>query len=160
MNRLMLGVFAATLSGCPGGDDIATDAGNADLTNAFVGVWTGDSEMTDVVSGNPSFGPADDLIIRRTGPDKLALTGFCLGGGAAPATVTSPTTFTIDPFACPPFYLRAPPGDPDSCKVVLSISQGSGSLRRHTLTLTTTGSFAGCEARYSLPFFGRYTGAQ
>jgi hypothetical protein len=160
MNRLLLGALAATLSACAGGDEIATDGGNADLTSSFVGIWTGDSEATDVQSGNPRFGPADDLIIRRTSPEKLALAGFCFGGGAASATVTSPTTFTIDPFACPPFYIGAPPGDPNSCKVVLSISRGSGSLRRHTLTLTTTGSFAGCEARYTLPFWGRYTGAQ
>jgi hypothetical protein len=158
MNRLLLGALAATLSACAGGAELATDGG--DLTSSFVGIWTGDSEMTNVQSGHKSFGPADDLIIQKTGPDKLTLAGLCVGGGAGSATVTSPTTFTIDPFACRPFYFGAHPGDPNACKVVLSISQGSGSLRRHTLTLTTTGSFAGCEARYTLPFWGRFTGAQ
>jgi hypothetical protein len=59
MNRLLLGALAATLSGCAGGDDLATDGGN-DRTSSFVGNWTGDSELTNVQSGHETFGPADD----------------------------------------------------------------------------------------------------
>jgi hypothetical protein len=158
MNRLLLGAFAATLSACAGGDELATDGSN-DLTSSFVGTWTGDSELTNVQSGHETFGPADDLIVRKTGPAKLAVVGLCLGGADAPATVTSPTTFTVDPFTCPAFYLGAE-GDPNACRVVLSITQGSGSLRRHTMTVTTAGSFAGCEPRYTPPFWGRYTAAR
>ena len=81
MNRLLLGAFAATLLGCAGGDEIATDGGNADLTSSFVGTWTGDSEMTDVQSGNPRFGRPMTRSFAGPAQTKSPLQGSVLAEG-------------------------------------------------------------------------------
>ncbi len=108
--------------------------GSGDPRDSFVGQYNTTNVVTITGNGVTSSSTATDTMSITTSStaNKIVLPDK---GCNLTATVTSDTSFTIDPIRCPP-------SQNGSCTQVLNVTQGSGSRSGTTLNITASGDAA------------------
>jgi hypothetical protein len=162
MRRLVLAVWLGTAMACSGGGDSGGDGGasggvlDQDYAPNFVGTWSG--TMTISAGGTTTPAVPESLVITATGENALNIEGFCLDGAATTATVTSATTFAVDPVDC------APVADfVQQCETIAtSHTGGTGTISGGTLTVNTKGTATCVVSSQSdeFPFTAKMVGTQ
>ncbi len=152
MRKLLLGTALAAFTGLAAcgmgsGSSSSGSDGGTDLTGPFLGTWAGAATTTD---GRSAAGTA---VISRSGTNTLAIGGIC-GTGDVSASVTSPTTLTLQATLCAAAQESVGAG---TCTVQYQVSGGAGTLNTpQQLTLTVAGTIVNldpaCTTLVDAPF--------
>jgi hypothetical protein len=135
--KVMVVVTLLAAVACGGSDEA-----NSFDTSGMTGTWTGVSTIT--ANGQAAGTNNLRLTVSANGND-VTINNICGGGVGIPATVTSPTQFTIKAKACPPVSSTT-----GCSSVTLALANGTGTAENNTLTIGASGSLSGCGNSFPL----------
>ena len=104
-------------------------------TSVLIGIWNGTETL---VAGSKSAQGTGSIGVTANGAE-LSLGGLCIDSSILSATAASATEFSIPQQNCPLY------ASPTGCSAItLGWTTGHGTVANNVLTITATGTLAGC----------------